>query len=151
MQAFTCVGVASPVSSESLLPALWLGLVCSRWTISATVTETQIRFIQFKQYPVKTMNAISTVKRIFKFSSDYILCLISLGKAIVMQFCSRSISNVLRKYAEGTPYLSEQWMTQALRHKNKYKHTVQYSANGSNLRTISAVPQIRISRFPSKS
>lgn len=62
VQAFTCVGVASPMSSESLLPALWLGLICSRWTISATVAETQTCFIELKQNSVKTMNAISTVK-----------------------------------------------------------------------------------------
>lgn len=42
IQALTCVGVTSPMSSESLLDVLWHGLVCSSWTISVTA-DTQIR------------------------------------------------------------------------------------------------------------
>lgn len=42
MLALTCVGVTSPMSSESLLDVLWHGLVCSSWTISVTA-DTQIR------------------------------------------------------------------------------------------------------------
>lgn len=59
VQALTCVGVTSPMSSESLLDVLWHGLVCSSWTISVTAAHTRQSPGQEKRFSVCNRCGIS--------------------------------------------------------------------------------------------